>query len=75
MIGLIQDPTIIDGWFVFDNSAKNDSQEFLLKNQSIFTQMSVIHGDLGKLKKKFSYQIYIFFFLRCNGYIWNTYEI
>ncbi len=62
MIGLIQDPTIIDGWFVFDNSAKNDSQEFLLKNQSIFTQMSVIHGDLGKLKKIFFFISNLHFF-------------
>jgi hypothetical protein len=52
MIGLIKDPATIDGWFVFDNSAKNDSQEFLLKNQSVFTQMAVIHGALGKFKKK-----------------------
>ncbi len=48
MIGLIQDPGTINGWFVFDNNAKNDSQEFLLKNQSVYTQMSVIHGALGK---------------------------
>jgi len=51
MIGLIEDSNTIDGWFIFDNYRKNDSQEFLLKNQSIFTQISVIHGGLGKLQK------------------------
>lgn len=50
MIALIEDTSTIDGWFIFDNHGKNDSQEFLLKNQSIFTQMSIIHGELGKFK-------------------------
>ena len=48
MIGLIQDRDTIDGWFLFDNSAENAGQEFLLKNQSVYTQISHIHGDLGK---------------------------
>jgi hypothetical protein len=48
MIQLIQDPQTINGWFLFDNSAENASQEYLLKNQSIYTQLSHIHGDLGK---------------------------
>jgi hypothetical protein len=48
MFGLIKDPQTIDGWFLFDNSAENANQEFLLKNQSIYTQISHIHGDLGK---------------------------
>jgi hypothetical protein len=50
MLALIQDPATIDGWFVFDNSAVNASQEWLLKNQSVYTQISHIHGDLGKLR-------------------------
>jgi hypothetical protein len=48
MFGLLQDPETIDGWFLFDNSAGNASQDVLLKNQSIYTQLSHIHGDLGK---------------------------
>jgi hypothetical protein len=60
MIGLIQDPSTIDGWFVFDNSAKNASQEFLLKHQSIYTQMSAIHGGLGNLKSSYFYIKFIF---------------
>jgi hypothetical protein len=55
MLGLIKDSSTIDNWFVFDNNAKNDSQEFLLKNQSIYTQMSVIHAALGKLTQNKSY--------------------
>jgi hypothetical protein len=48
MVGLIRDTDTIDGWFLFDNSAENASQEFLLKNQTIYKQISHIHGDLGE---------------------------
>jgi hypothetical protein len=47
MIGLIQDRDTIDGWFLFDNSAENASQDYLLKNQSVYQQISHINGDLG----------------------------
>ncbi|CAF0773808.1 unnamed protein product [Adineta steineri] len=47
MIGVLQDPQTIDGWFLFDNSAANASQTSLLKNQSYYTQLSHIHGDFG----------------------------
>lgn len=47
MIALIEDQTTIGGWFIFDNSAENASQTDLLRNQSVYTQMSHIHGDLG----------------------------
>ena len=53
MIGVIQDKNTIDGWFLFDNNNANASQEYLLKNQSVFTQFSHIHGDLGK--SRYSY--------------------
>ena len=48
MVDLIKDTDTIDGWFLFDNSAEGASQEFLLKTQTVFKQMSHIHGDLGK---------------------------
>ncbi|CAF5124842.1 unnamed protein product, partial [Rotaria magnacalcarata] len=48
LIAIIQDPSTINGWFMFDNSAENVSQEALLKNQTLYQQMSHIHGDFGK---------------------------
>jgi hypothetical protein len=48
MVGLIHDPDTIDGWFLFDNSAENASQYYLLYNQSVYQQIAHIHGDLGK---------------------------
>ncbi|UJR08999.1 hypothetical protein I4U23_013249 [Adineta vaga] len=47
MIGLIQNEDTINGWFLLDNSAPNASQKFLLKNQTLYTQLSHIHGDFG----------------------------
>ncbi|CAF1007427.1 unnamed protein product, partial [Rotaria magnacalcarata] len=49
MIALIQDPATVNGWYMFDNSAENASQEFLVKNETLYQQMSHIHGDLGSL--------------------------
>ncbi|CAF1164814.1 unnamed protein product [Rotaria sordida] len=49
MIGLIKDNATIDGWFMFDNSVENASQVALLKNQTLYQQMSHIHGDFGAL--------------------------
>ncbi|CAF1244484.1 unnamed protein product [Adineta ricciae] len=49
MIGLLQDNDTIDGWFLIDNSAPDVSQQFLLKNQSLYQQLSHIHGDFGVL--------------------------
>jgi hypothetical protein len=48
MISLIQDRDTIEGWFLFDNSGEDASQDYLLKNQTIYKQISHIHGDLGK---------------------------
>ncbi|CAM4941895.1 unnamed protein product [Rotaria socialis] len=48
MIAIMQDPSTINGWFMFDNSAEDASQEALLKNQTLYQQMSHIHGDFGK---------------------------
>ncbi|CAF1521815.1 unnamed protein product [Adineta ricciae] len=47
MIDLIQDNETIQGWFLIDNGAEGASQEYLLKNQTVFKQISHIHGDLG----------------------------
>lgn len=47
MIELIHDNDTIDGWFLFDNGAVNASQDVLLKNQTVYQQLSHIHGDLG----------------------------
>ena len=47
MIGLLQDNDTITGWFLIDNSAPGASQEFLLKNQSLYQQLAHIHGDFG----------------------------
>ncbi|CAF3418992.1 unnamed protein product [Rotaria sp. Silwood1] len=47
MIDLISDRDTVDGWFLIDNSVPGASQDTLLKPQTIFTQMSHIHGDLG----------------------------
>ncbi|CAF3376068.1 unnamed protein product [Rotaria socialis] len=49
MIAIMQDPSTINGWFMFDNSAEDASQEALLKNQTLYQQMSHIHGDFGAL--------------------------
>jgi len=49
MISLIQDRDTIEGWFLFDNSDEGASQDYLLKNQTIYKQISHIHGDLGKV--------------------------
>ncbi|CAF1196744.1 unnamed protein product [Rotaria sordida] len=49
MIGLIKDNATIDGWFMFDNSVENASQVALLKNQTLYQQLSHIHGDFGAL--------------------------
>jgi len=57
MVGLIQSRNTIDGWFLFDNSAENSSQEFLLINQTVYQQISYIHGELGRKRI-----IFIFFF-------------
>ncbi|CAF5029327.1 unnamed protein product, partial [Rotaria socialis] len=59
MIAIMQDPSTINGWFMFDNSAEDASQEALLKNQTLYQQMSHIHGDFGK----------------CPRCIWYTYKI
>ena len=48
MIGLIKDTDTINGWFLFDNGAANASQDELLINQTIYEQLSHIHGDLGQ---------------------------
>ncbi|CAF3666159.1 unnamed protein product [Rotaria sp. Silwood1] len=47
MIGLIQAKDTLDGWYLFDNSGADVNQETLLKNQSLYKQMSHIHGDFG----------------------------
>ncbi|CAF0801046.1 unnamed protein product [Adineta steineri] len=47
LISIIQDRDTIDGWFLFDNGAEGAPQEYLLKNQTIYKQLSHIHGDLG----------------------------
>ena len=48
MVDLIRNPDTIDGWFIFDNSAENASQEVLLKPQTVYKQISHVHGDLGR---------------------------
>jgi hypothetical protein len=73
MVGLIQDPDTINGWFLFDNSADNASQEVLLKNQTVYEQMSHIHGDLGNEMIRFI--LFSHFSVRCICYIWFTYPI
>ena len=62
MIDLIQDNETIQGWFLIDNGAEGASQEYLLKNQTVFKQISHIHGDLGK-DQTFVIQIKSIFFL------------
>jgi hypothetical protein len=47
MLAILQDPSTIDGWFILDNGATNVSQEVLLKNQTVYKQLSHIHGDFG----------------------------
>jgi hypothetical protein len=73
MVGLIHDSDTINGWFLFDNSAENASQEVLLKNQTVYEQMSHIHGDLGNEMIRFI--LFLHFFIRCTCYIWFTYSI
>jgi len=61
MVGLIRSRDTIDGWFLFDNSAENSSQDFLLINQTVYQQISYIHGELGR-KKNYIYILLQFFY-------------
>jgi hypothetical protein len=61
MVGLIRDRGTIDGWFVFDNGAENASQEWLLKNQSVYTQISHIQGDIGMIINSYFYINFFFY--------------
>lgn len=72
IIGLIQTSDVIDGWFLFDNSAENASQEYLLKNQSVYDQIAHIYGDYGN---KNDYIFFLFFSIRRKCDIWFTCKI
>lgn len=64
LIGIIRDNNTIDGWFMFDNGAPNASQTDLITTQSLYQQMSHIHGDLGRyIKSYFSTNLDVFFLL------------
>ncbi|CAF3024909.1 unnamed protein product [Rotaria sp. Silwood2] len=47
MVDLISDPDAVNGWFLIDNGAPNASQDSLLKPQTVFEQISRIHGNFG----------------------------
>ena len=60
MVSLIEDPDTINGWFLIDNNASDASQDFLLRNQTVYEQLAHIHGDLGKLvERKLSFLVLI----------------
>ncbi|CAF2745203.1 unnamed protein product [Rotaria sp. Silwood2] len=50
MIAVIQSNDTLDGWYLFDNTT---NPEILLKNQTLYKQISHIHGDYGKLIKSY----------------------
>ena len=47
MASVISSPDTLDGWFLFNNSVPDASQDLLLINQTVFKQVSQVYGSYG----------------------------